>query len=279
MIQIEQVSKWFGNEKALGPLQLEIEFGEIFGFLGPSGAGKTTTIKLLTGQLLPTEGKAYVFNQPVHEIRKQKYRKKMGIMTDNSGLYQRLSIYDNLKLYCDLYSVNTRRIKDVLEMVNLQDNEKKLVSTLSKGMLQRVALARAFLHEPSLLFLDEPTAALDPVNSHHIHEGLRRLKKQGVTIFLTTHDMNEAEELCDRVAFLSEGEVKLLGTPKQLRRQFSDATITVELTDGNTLTLQQYSEGASQLYELMLQKKVVSIHTNEPNLGDIFRDVTGRTLV
>ena len=144
-------------------------------------------------------------------MKKGSSRKKIGVLTDNSGLYSRLSIYDNLKLYCELYEVPEKRIDEVLEIVNLKNEKKKIVSKLSKGMLQRVTLARTLLHEPELLFLDEPTSALDPVNSQHIHNGLRELNARGTTIFLTTHDMNEAELLCDRVAFLNKGQIQTDG--------------------------------------------------------------------
>lgn len=279
MIKVKSLAKIFGNQPALEDVHFEVNKGETFGFLGPSGSGKTTTIKILTGQLKATSGEAYVFDQPAALLNKPQYRKKFGVVTDNSGLYDRLSIYDNLKLFCDLYDVPAKRINDVLEMVNLGNEQKKIVSKLSKGMKQRVQLARAFLHEPELLFLDEPTSALDPANSKHIHDGLRELTKKGTTIFLTTHDMHEAEILCDRVAFLHEGKIQLLDEPKKLRRQFSDASLQVLLKDGRELSIPGGPEGAQALYDYMQADQVVSIHTNEPTLGDIFVEMTGRELV
>lgn len=279
IIEVKSLAKIFGNKAALEDVNFHVKKGETFGFLGPSGSGKTTTIKILTGQLLHTSGNATVFNLPVTSLNKQSYRKRIGVITDNSGLYQRLSIYDNLKLYCDLYEVPKKRINEVLEMVNLTEDMKKVVSKLSKGMLQRVTLARAFLHEPELLFLDEPTSALDPVNSKYIHNGLRKLNEKGTTIFLTTHDMSEAESLCDRVAFLHKGKIQLLDKPKVLRRQFSDSTVTVELRDGRELNLPGGSKGADEIYSYLSNNQILSIHSNEPTLGDIFVEVTGRELV
>ncbi|HEY4600878.1 MAG TPA: ABC transporter ATP-binding protein [Cerasibacillus sp.] len=279
MIKVKSLAKIFGNQPALEDVHFEVNKGETFGFLGPSGSGKTTTIKILTGQLIATSGEAYVFDQPAALLNKPQYRKKFGVVTDNSGLYDRLSIYDNLKLFCDLYDVPAKRINEVLEMVNLGNEQKKVVSKLSKGMKQRVQLARAFLHEPELLFLDEPTSALDPANSKHIHDGLRELTKKGTTIFLTTHDMHEAEILCDRVAFLHKGKIQLLDEPKKLRHQFSDASLQVLLKDGRELLLPGGPEGAQTLYDYMQADQVVSIHTNEPTLGDIFVEMTGRELV
>lgn len=278
IIEVQSLEKIFANQNALEDVNFHVKKGEIFGFLGPSGSGKTTTIKILTGQLNETSGKATVFGEPVSEMKKGNTRKKIGVLTDNSGLYERLSIYDNLKLYCDLYEVPKKRIEEVLSIVNLEDEKKKVVSKLSKGMLQRVTLARTLLHEPKLLFLDEPTSALDPVNSQHIHNGLRELQARGTTIFLTTHDMNEAELLCDRVAFLNKGQIRLMDAPGKLRKQYSDETVTVELKNDEKVVLKTTEEGAQQMFEYMSSNNVVAIHSNEPTLGDIFVEVTGRKL-
>ncbi|WP_284141435.1 ABC transporter ATP-binding protein [Virgibacillus sp. LDC-1] len=279
IIDVKSLAKMFGNQTALENVHFQVKKGETFGLLGPSGSGKTTTIKILTGQLAPTAGEAYVFEKATSHLKKGKYRQKMGVLTDNSGLYARLSIYDNLKLYADLYNVAAKRIDEVLDMVNLRQEQKKIVSKLSKGMLQRVTLARALLHEPELLFLDEPTSALDPVNSKHIHEGLRRLNEQGTTIFLTTHDMLEAEQLCDRVALLHKGMIRLLDGPMALRRQFSDGSLVLELKDGRVVKLPGGADGAKEVYQYMSTNNVISIHSNEPTLGDIFVEVTGRELI
>src|SRR5690606_28607419 len=197
-------------------------------------SGKTTTIKILTAQLEETGGSAYVLGQPAKEMKKSSNRNRFGILTDNSGLYTRLSIEENLLLYSKLYSLPTSAVKEALDFVNLYSERKKKVSQLSKGMIQRVTLARSIMHKPELLFLDEPTSALDPVNTTHIYNGLRKLNEAGTTIFLTTHDMSEAEILCDRVAFLHSGRIKAIGTPTELKKRYSDDTITVELKDGTS---------------------------------------------
>lgn len=207
VIDVSQLKKTFNNSIAIKSLDFNVKKGEVFGFLGPSGSGKTTTIKILTGQIRHTSGYAQVFGEDVSLLKQSHYRKRFGVLTDNSGLYDRLSIYDNLKLYCDLYDVSYKRIEDVLNIVSLYDERQKRVTELSKGMKQRTVLARTLLHEPELLFLDEPTSALDPVNAHHIYDGLRALNDKGTTIFLTTHNMDEADLLCDRVAFLNKGEI------------------------------------------------------------------------
>lgn len=278
IIEVAGLAKMFANQTALKDVSFNVRKGETFGFLGPSGSGKTTTIKILTAQLAQTDGDAYVFGVSASKLKEARYRKKIGVLTDNSGLYERLTVLDNLKLYCGLYDVNESRIDEVLEMVNLKDNKKKVVSKLSKGMLQRVTLARAFLHKPELLFLDEPTSALDPVNSRHIYKGLEQLKENGTTIFLTTHDMNEAELLCDRVAFLNNGKIQLIGPPRELRKKYADDTLTVELADGKIEVIHKGEKGAQTMYQLMSENKVISVHSNEPTLGDIFVEITGRKL-
>ncbi|ONK25184.1 bacitracin ABC transporter ATP-binding protein [Bacillus sp. VT-16-64] len=278
IIEVKDLVKTFANRPALEGVDFQVKKGEIFGFLGPSGSGKTTTIKILTGQLNPTTGTATVFGEPVSKLKNPDYRKRFGVLTDNSGLYGRLSVLDNLKLYCDLYDVPHTRIEEALTIVNLEEDKNRRVSTLSKGMTQRVALARALLHEPELLFLDEPTSALDPTNTLHIYEGLRALNAKGTTIFLTTHDMHEADTLCNRIAFLNKGKIQLLDTPDNLKRKYSDATVTVEMTNGQKVVVPTGSEGADKLYSLMKTDQIMRIHSNESTLGEIFIQVTGRKL-
>ncbi|GIN21550.1 MAG TPA: ABC transporter ATP-binding protein [Bacillus bacterium] len=278
MIEVKDLVKIFADQPALAGVDFQVKKGEIFGFLGPSGSGKTTTIKILTGQMNPTTGSASVFGEPVSKLKQSDYRKRFGVLTDNSGLYERLSVNDNLKLYCDLYDVPCSRVEEALATVNLTKDKNKKVSTLSKGMKQRVILARALLHEPELLFLDEPTSALDPTNTLHIYEGLRALNAKGTTIFLTTHDMYEADTLCDRVAFLNKGKIQLLDTPDNLKKKYSDETVTVEMSNEQKITVPIGAEGAQQLFELMKTNQVSRIHSNEPTLGDIFIQVTGRKL-
>ncbi|MGG0494886.1 ABC transporter ATP-binding protein [Priestia megaterium] len=278
VIEVKNLTKVFSNKVVLKDVTFEVKKGETFGFLGPSGSGKTTTIKILTSQLIHTKGEITIFEEPLQKQTTKNYLKKVGILTDNSTLYERLSVYQNLLLYCKLYEVSVTRIDEVLEDVNLLNDKKTIVQKLSKGMKQRVVLARAFLHKPKILFLDEPTSALDPVNTKHIYKGLRKLNEQGTTIFLTTHDMVEAEELCDRVAFLHQGEIKLLDTPKNLRLQFSQKSISLIVGDGNSVTVKNDEQGAKQISDYIKNGQLLSIHSNEPTLGDIFVQLTGSEL-
>ena len=233
VIDVQHLKKAFKDEVALQDVSFSIKKGEIFGFLGPSGSGKTTTIKILTAQTEKTSGDVSLFGCAASEMKQSDNRKRFGILTDNSGLYTRLSIEENLLLYSQLYQLSKYSVKEALDFVNLYAERKKKISQLSKGMMQRVTLARAIMHKPELLFLDEPTSALDPVNTQHIYNGLRRLNEMGTTIFLTTHDMSEAEILCDRVAFLHQGKIRAMGAPKQLKKEFGDDSITVELQNGD----------------------------------------------
>lgn len=233
----------------------------------------------MTAQTEKTAGNVLLFGQPAADMKQSQNRKRFGILTDNSGLYTRLSIEENLLLYSKLYELSVTAVKEALDFVNLYADRKKKISQLSKGMIQRVTLARAIMHKPELLFLDEPTSALDPVNTEHIYNGLRKLNAMGTTIFLTTHDMSEAEILCDRVAFLHKGKIRAIGAPSDLKQEFGTDSLTVELTDGTQEVIQNGAQDAEKLYQWMKANVVTRIHTNEPTLGDIFMQITGSDLV
>lgn len=236
VIQVERIRKRFGNKDALADVSFSIRKGN-FWFPRSSGSGKTTLIKILTAQLNPTSGQASVFNQPAEMMQQSAQKMRFGILTDNSGLYERLSVEENLELYRKLYDLPKSAVDKVLQFVNLSGERKKKANLLSKGMRQRVMLACAIIHEPELLFLDEPTSALDPVNTAHIYKGLRYLNEKGTTIFLTTHDMAEAELICNRVAILYQGQIQAIGSPKELKRQHRENVICVELINGETYEL------------------------------------------
>ena len=277
-IEVNDLTKVFANKTALNKINFNIKRGEIFGFLGPSGSGKTTLVKILTAQLSATSGTVKVFGEDVSKLRQPEKMKKIGILTDNSGLYDKLSIYDNLLLYVHLYELDETRIDEVLEDVNLLEDKKTTVEKLSKGMKQRVTLARALLHKPELLFLDEPTSALDPTNKQHIHKALRKLNESGTTIFLSTHDMEEAETLCDRLAFLNNGNILEINTPQQLRMNHSDNKLTVKLSSGEQITVAKDEHGINAVLDYFKSRSVATIHSHEPTLGEIFIQLTGRSL-
>lgn len=279
VIQVEHIRKRFGQKDALADVSFSISKGDIFGFLGPSGSGKTTLIKILTAQLNPTSGQARVLNQPAEKMQQSSQKMRFGILTDNSGLYERLSIAENLELYRQLYDLPKPSIDKVLQFVNLSGERKKKVHHLSRGMRQRVMLACAIIHEPELLFLDEPTSALDPVNSAHIYKGLRYLNEKGTTIFLTTHDMAEAELMCNRVAILHQGQIQAIGSPRELKKQHRKNTVCIELLNGEVYELPINSGTADQIADWMKQGLIDRLETQEPSLGDIFIKMTGSELL
>ena len=206
MINVQNLVKSFGEQKVLSDVSFEVKDQEIFALLGPSGAGKTTIINILTRQLEADDGIVEVDATP----------RDLGLMFDQGGLYPNLSCLDNLNMYARIYNVPLSYVKETLESVGLADSAKKRVTTLSRGMTQRLALARAILYKPKLLILDEPTSALDPGTARGICKLLQSIRKQGTTIFLTTHNMDEALKLCDRVALLHEGNIIKQGKPVDL---------------------------------------------------------------
>lgn len=278
VIAVNNIKKRFNQKEALSDVSFTIPKGEIFGFLGPSGSGKTTLIKILTAQLEQTDGQAEVLGSPAIQMQTINQKKRFGILTDNSGLYERLTIEENLDVFRQLYELPKNSVDKVLDFVNLKEDRKKKVNQLSKGMRQRVTLACAIIHEPELLFLDEPTSALDPMNSAHIYKGLRYLNERGTTIFLTTHDMTEAELLCNRVAILHQGEIQAIGTPQQLKKHHREEVIHVELKDGQAHELPMNEQAGSQISQWLATNQLDSIKTSEPSLGDIFMKLTGSEL-
>lgn len=278
VIAVQNIKKRFNRKEALSDVSFTIPKGEIFGFLGPSGSGKTTLIKILTAQLEQSDGQAEVLGLPALQMQTVHQKKRFGILTDNSGLYERLTIEENLEVFSKLYELPKNSVDRVLDFVNLKEDRKKKVNQLSKGMRQRVTLACAIIHEPELLFLDEPTSALDPVNTAHIYKGLRYLNERGTTIFLTTHDMTEAETLCNRVAILHKGEIQALGTPHELKKQYREEVIHVELKDGQAHELPMNEQAGSLISQWLASNQLESIKTSEPSLGDIFMKLTGSEL-
>ncbi|ALX48845.1 ABC transporter ATP-binding protein [Lentibacillus amyloliquefaciens] len=278
-IEVQGIRKVFGHNEAIKRVSFNVKKGEIFGLLGPSGSGKTTTIKILTGELGETTGDANVLGIDSSRFGTSYFKSKIGILSDNSSLYERLTVYDNLKLFCKLYHAPLNAIDAILKEVNLQDEQSKTVSKLSKGMTQRVLLAKALIHKPELVFLDEPTSSLDPANMAQIHRGLQKLNEAGTTIFLTTHNMEEATALCDRVAFLHNGELQELDSPDALRYKYSTHAFHVETFSGERLVIDNEPENADQIKELIGSGRVKTMHTDNPTLGQIFLKVTGKELV
>jgi ABC-2 type transport system ATP-binding protein len=227
-LSVDHLSKRFGDRLAFDDVSFAVAQGEVFGFLGPNGAGKTTTVRTLGTLLEPTSGSATVAGIPLAPENGVEIRRRISIMPESPGLYLRLSVIENLACFADLYEVPdpTDRIERALRAVNLADRAHDACGTLSKGLRQRVALARALLSDPEVLFLDEPTSGLDPVAARDVHELIDELRKRGTTIFLTTHRLEEAERLCDRVAILNT-TLRSIGRPDELREQLFAKSLVV----------------------------------------------------
>lgn len=276
VIQIKDVCKAFDQLQVLNNISLSVEEGEIFGLLGPSGAGKTTLIKMLIGLLSATSGNIAILGKELDKKIDESFP-SFGMVLDNDGLYDRLNCYDNLELYARIYSISNRKkvINDLLEKVGLIESSKKSVSNLSKGMRQRLSFARAILHSPKIVFLDEPTSGLDPATTLQIHSMMKTLKESGTTIFLTTHNMNEAQKMCDHLALLNEGNIVEEGTPEDiclLHRKKCE--VNIEMTNGEKYMVDSHDLLTVLQTVLDTNNKIRSIHSNEPNLEEVFIELT-----
>lgn len=275
-IRIEGVSHTFGGKKVLNAIHMEVGKGEIFGLLGPSGAGKTTLINILTGQLSPESGKSFIFETDSLKMTGNDVL-KMGIMMDSFGLYERLNCYDNLKFFQMIAGRKMRNIREVLKKVGLTDAEKTPVMNLSKGMKNRLAFARAILGSPALLFLDEPTSGLDPTTLDAIHKMILQEKEQGTTIFLTTHNMQEAEKLCDHIALLNDGNIVEYGSPQDIcRRYHHQKRIKIHLKNGEDVRLGYTKEAGEKIASYFESGEIETIHSTEPDLETVFMELTGK---
>lgn len=270
ILKAVQLTKTFGNVKALDHCDLEVRKGEIFGYLGPSGAGKTTTIKLLTGQLHSDSGQITVLGEDPFS---PDIRQRIGIMSDMSGLYEKMTVYENLDIFADIYGIRDKKdtIRKTLMSVDLLDSAKKKVEKLSRGMKQRLVFARTILHSPDLLFLDEPTANLDPATADEIRELIRNLNRSGATIFLTTHNMEEADELCHRIALLNKGHIVESGSPEALKLKYAGKKVVI--TTGKKRTEVPLEKGCI-IKALEQAEDLLMIHSEEPSLRDVFLTLT-----
>lgn len=277
-IEVSEVRHHFGEKEVLKGITLSADESEIIGLLGSSGAGKTTLIKIITGQLVPSSGYVRLAGHDMSQPGKEIYR-EIGMMMDDFGVYERLSCYDNLKLYADIYRIGAERIKEVLKWVGLYEDRKCPAQKLSKGMRGRLLLARAVLHRPKILFLDEPTSGLDPATTRRIHDLIHQMQQEGTTVFLTTHNMTEAEKLCKHIALLHEGSIVEYGEPKEICRRYNHQNrLRLLLNDGTAIQLPNTEEAAEQIREYLLERRIETIHSTEPDLESVFMELTGRSL-
>lgn len=281
MIEVKNLTFSYGKDKqALRNLEFTVEDGEIFGFLGPNGSGKSTTQKILTGILKGQAGEVSLFGQNISAVQTQEFFRKIGVLFEFPYLYANLSAVDNLKYFSSFYpKEQLRSIEEILEKLEFKpDFLKKPVSSYSKGMRQRASMARALISNPKLLFLDEPTSGLDPSGAVLFRKIIEEERKKGTTVFLTTHNMLDADLLCDRVAFIADGEIKALDTPKHLKESNSNHRIVIDYAyqgrrGKKTIEPTELETGIPFAHD-----EIISIHSQEPTLEDMFIKYTGRGL-
>ena len=237
MIEVQNLTKTFNGKTVLKDVSFEVKEGEIFGYLGPNGAGKTTTLRIILGLLNPTSGNAFVMGQNLGLGENEALRNKVGVLLEDDGVYDRLSAYENLDYYAQLYGLSDRierkrRIRELLESVGLSDRINDKVGRFSKGMRRKLALARAIVHEPEVLFLDEPSSGLDPEAQIMVRDLILQLSEEmGVTIFLNSHDLDEVQRICTKIAILQSGEIKAHDTVKNLREKMGKPRVEITLSD------------------------------------------------
>lgn len=277
-IEIENLSKVFYNKQkkmdakdkeiwALDGVSFSVNEGEIFGLLGPNGAGKTTTIRCIAGVLHPTKGTILINGKEIVS-KSYKARKRMGFLTENHGSYEHLSVYNNLKFFGSFYGLNDahleKRIDDVLEEIGLKDRKHMKAGKLSKGQKQRLAIARAILHDPQFVFFDEPTSGLDPVASVHVRELILSLKEKNRTLFINSHNLDEVQKMCDRVAILDLGKIKRIGTPNELRKDlFQSQEVVCTLKDVVSDTIEQSLTQLDFVKQYRIEKNKIHLFLND----------------
>ncbi len=281
-IVAEELTYWYGELVAVDHINFTVAQGEILGFLGPNGAGKTTAVKLLTGQLKPKAGRAVLLGMDVAS-NAEKVQGEIGVCFEDTNLYEQMSALENLRLFARLFGIRSFDAYALLKRVGLAGREKDRVENYSKGLKQRLMVARALVSRPQILFLDEPTSGLDPTSAEAIRSVILEERERGATIFLTTHDMMEADKLSDRVAFMNEGKIVALDTPHNLKQQYGKRALKAEVSnESGELEMREIALDTAQtpeaIHELFAQEKVVTIHSEEASLEDIFIRLTGRRL-
>jgi len=281
-IVTEALTYRYGQLTAVDHISFDVAEGEILGFLGPNGAGKSTTIKMLTGQLVPKEGRATVLGLDVAKAPK-KIQAQIGVSFETTNLYEQMSAEENLKLFARLFGVKDVDISALLQRVGLDGRGRERVESYSKGMKQRLMVARALVNRPRVLFLDEPTEGLDPTSAQAIRSVILEERERGATVFLTTHDMLEADKLSDRVAFINQGQIVALDTPHALKQQYGKRALKAQVASaaGSLETREiilDRPETSQAVRELFDREQVVTVHSEEASLEDIFIRITGRGL-
>jgi ABC-2 type transport system ATP-binding protein len=307
-IEVSDLTKYYGGLLAVDHINFEVHQGEVFGFLGPNGAGKTTTQRMLTTLLEPTEGRIVIFG---HDLARDAYpvKRQMGLVPEESNVYTELTAWDNLMFTAQLYRVprheRAQRAQQLLESFGLWEKRNVRVENFSKGMRRRLSIAMAIIHRPRLLFLDEPTPGLDTQSAHAIRDLIRQLNAEGTTIFLTTHQIEEANQLCDRVAIINHGHIAAIDTPERLKaafRRVQSVEVAFEANEAQTLRVSEtlrvlpgvthgvkmgdkwrlYTQDPSMVLPQVVNYaqanglRVINLSTLGPSLEDVFLELTGQ---
>jgi len=283
MIKVEGLyHSYLKNDNfAVRDVNFEVAEGEIFGFLGPSGAGKSTTQGILTGLLQLQKGNVSVAGYDIKNISRKMFN-KIGMSFEQSNVYSKMTAKENLSFYSKLFDVETRDPIELIELVGLKGKENIRTGEFSKGMKHRLTFARSMINNPSMWFLDEPTTGLDPAITATIKDIIKEQNNKGVTVFLTTHNMFIADELCNRVGFIVDGVIKLIDSPKKLKLQYGEKLVEVEYAQNGNIKKESFStimqEDKDLLNQIIADKEILTMHTKEATLEEIFIKVTGRGL-
>ena len=295
-IVLDELKKNYDKVEALRGISFKIKKGEVFGFLGPNGAGKSTALNILTGILKPTSGNSYIFGKESKSIGKD-IKEKIGVVFESNNLYQRLTGHENLKFFADLYGIGNKKIDELLTFFELDFAKDRQVKSYSKGMKQRLLIARALLSDPELLILDEPTSGLDPQSVEIIHQAIESFAKQKKTVLLSTHFMEEADRLCDRIAFINKGKIVTITPPAVLKSRYGTKVLEIIIKNDDSLSVnldeifdkRQFKiEKDKIIIELDLKNdqigkilktlnnnsEILSIHTREATLHQVFLELT-----
>lgn len=281
VITVTNLSKRYGKRVVVDDLSFTVKSGQTLGLLGPNGAGKTTTMRILMGLSRPTAGKVNILGFDLHKEVK-KIHGQIGVAFEKPNLFENLSGYQNLAIFCKLYDQPLTAIQPLLERMDLWERAHDPVKVYSKGMKQRILILRALIHSPRMLFLDEPCSGLDPVSSRIIRDYLLELKTQGMTILLTSHDMEEVDELCDLIGFINHGRLIVLEETHRLKEQYGSPTLKVLYFQDEQICeelLPPTTENMLRIRDLYAEKRIISVHSMEATLAEIFRKLSSASLL
>lgn len=274
------LKKNYGNITVVNEISFNVQEGEIFGFLGPNGAGKTTSIRMIIGEIPKTSGEISILENKIPKDIKAA-RKIIGVVPDRQNLYDRMTLRQNLTFFAQLYNVENSIVDKLIDEMDLTEHQNKCCIDLSRGLRQRTLIARGLLHNPKVFFLDEPTSALDPHSAKMIRNLVLELRKKGTTVFITTHYMEEADQLCDRIAIIHRGKIVACDSPETLKKNLAERSVFIDyIQDGQTQVKEfslESSQAKNEIAQIVQNCEIIRIRTKEASLEDVFMHLTGDT--